>query len=314
MQNDFNMPEQPFNIILSGAGGQLGRSVVAAIGAWPHIRLYAAAHSDWNIAEVGGLERYCTSQRIDVTLPTIVLNAAAYTAVDKAEQEREEAQRINGEAPGLLAADCVRMGFLLLHIGTDYVFDGTASQPLDEEAATHPINHYGRTKILGEEAVRSVMPEGKSLVVRTGWLYSPFGNNFALTMLRLGAERTVLNVVTDQVGTPTYAPHLAECLIRICALAAAEGCFRTRLLHYSDSGVCSWYDMAYTLLHRAGLMPSEGIHPITTAQYPTPAARPAYSVLSKQRLQKLYNIVPPHWSVGLTKLIEQLHEPTERGY
>ncbi len=314
MQNDFNMTKQPFNIILSGAGGQLGRSVVDAVGRFPHVRLYAATHADWDIAEAGGLERYCARQDIDDTLPTIVLNAAAYTAVDKAEQERDEARRINTEAPGLLAVDCARMGFLLLHISTDYVFDGTASQPLDEDAATHPLNHYGVTKIMGEEALLGFMPEGKALVVRTGWLYSPFGNNFALTMLRLGAERTMLNVVADQVGTPTYAPHLAECLMYICSQAATEGSFRTRLLHYSDSGVCSWYDMAYTLLHRAGLMPSEGIHPITTAQYPTPAARPAYSVLSKQRLQKLYNIVPPHWSVGLTKLIEQLHEPTERGY
>ncbi|KGN72760.1 hypothetical protein HQ47_09285 [Porphyromonas macacae] len=305
--------KQTYNLIITGAGGQLGRSLVSAAALQNDtVRLYAATHAELDITQPGALDRYCKTMGIEDTRPTVVINCAAYTAVDKAETEQGAARKLNIEAPKLLAHSCATSGRLLVHISTDYVFDGRGCCPYEEEAATHPLNFYGISKVMGEEVAMGYMPAGQLLVVRTGWLYSPYGSNFALTMLRLACERSSIGVVSDQTGTPTYAPHLAGILLQITALAVEEGSFRTPLLHCSDNGICSWYDMAYMLLSYANKMPPEGVIPIPSTEYPVPAERPLYSVLSKQRLKELYNITPPHWSVGLKKLLLALDESTDR--
>ncbi len=181
--------KQTYNLIITGAGGQLGRSLVSAAALQNDtVRLYAATHAELDITQPGALDRYCKTMGIEDTRPTVVINCAAYTAVDKAETEQDAARKLNIEAPKLLAHSCATSGRLLVHISTDYVFDGRGCCPYEEEAATHPLNFYGISKVMGEEVGMGYMPAGQLLVVRTGWLYSPYGRNFALTMLRLPAN------------------------------------------------------------------------------------------------------------------------------
>ena len=235
--------------------------------------------------------------------PAVIINAAAYTAVDKAESEPDAAQRINAEGPGHLATAARECGACLIHISTDFVFDGTASVPYRPDSATNPVNVYGRTKRDGEQAVLQALPE-RSTIVRTAWVYAATGANFVRTMLRIMRANGAVRVVADQVGTPTAARSLAEALWRIAGTPGIRG-----IHHWTDAGVASWYDFAVAIAEEGGalglLPPDVAVTPITTADYPTAAHRPAYSVLDKRSLAP-YGLSPIHWRQRLRAVLTEI--------
>ncbi|WP_134091982.1 dTDP-4-dehydrorhamnose reductase [Olivibacter sp. XZL3] len=230
--------------------------------------------------------------------PTHVINCAAYTAVDKAEDEVEAATKINAIAPGKLAELCKRFDTILIHISTDFVFEGSQTGLLTEEDATRPTGVYGRTKLTGELAIQAAWE--KHIIIRTSWLYSEYANNFAKTMLRLAKDREELKVVADQVGTPTYALDLAKALCEI--IKKAEGMYG--VYHYSNEGVASWYDFAHAIfeLNHVNIR----LLPIKTSEFPTKAKRPAYSVLDKSKIKKQFNLSIPNWRDSLRVCLERL--------
>ncbi len=240
--------------------------------------------------------------------PHLVINAAAYTAVDKAESEPAAAHRGNAEGPGTLAQACAQQGIRFIHISTDFVFDGTSSQPYRPDAATAPLGEYGRSKRAGELTVQRAQPE--ALILRTGWVYSRFGGNFVKTMLRLMGERDELSVVTDQVGTPTWAHGLAAAVWAAAARPQLSGIY-----HWSDAGVCSWYDFAVAIHEEAlllGLLSRPiKIRPIPAAQYPTPAQRPAYSVLDKSNSWRDFALEGVHWRQQLRAMLADFKEQAD---
>lgn len=235
--------------------------------------------------------------------PNFVINAGAYTAVDKAESEPEFANAINGIAPGILAEECEKLGATLIHISTDYVFDGTKSSPYLETDPTNPLGVYGQSKLIGEEAIRKASE--RHLIIRTAWVYGNGGKgNFVKTMLRLGKDREELRVVYDQVGSPTWTGDLAAAIVQMIPQAKPEN-FGT--YQYTNSGVCSWYDFATAIFEEAKQLgfplKVQRVVPITTPEYPTPAKRPAYSVLSPAKLSALLGNYPPHWRQGLRQML-----------
>lgn len=256
--------------LIAGAAGQLGRALQATAPAGATI--IAPSEADFDIRSDAMVAATMADARADV-----LLNAAAYTAVDRAEQEPEVAHAINAEAAGRLAAAAHAAGACFVHVSTDFIFDGTAATPYPPDATPAPLGVYGATKLAGEQMVLAAHPS--SLIVRTAWVYAAAGNNFVRTMLRLMAERTEVRVVADQVGTPTHADSLARA---IWALLAADA---TGPFHWTDAGVASWYDFAVAIQEEAlalGLLPrAVPVLPIRTADYPTPARRPAFSVLDK---------------------------------
>jgi dTDP-4-dehydrorhamnose reductase len=285
-------------VLVVGAGGQLGRELQRTAPA--NMECVPMTRAQLDIADAMSV-----ATRLAAMAPQLVVNAAAYTAVDKAESEPGAAHRGNAEGPGLLAQACAQQGVSLIHISTDFVFDGAASQPYRPEAATAPLGEYGRSKRAGELAVQSAQPE--ALILRTGWVYSSFGNNFVKTMLRLMGERDELAVVTDQVGTPTWAHGLAEAV-----WAAAERPQLSGIYHWSDAGVCSWYDFAVAICEEAlalGLLARPvKIRPIPAADYPTPARRPAYSVLDKTSSYRDFALEGVHWRQQLRAMLADFKE------
>jgi dTDP-4-dehydrorhamnose reductase len=233
--------------------------------------------------------------------PQLVINAAAYTAVDKAESDTDAAQRTNAAGPLALAQACAEQGVRFIHLSTDFVFDGTASQPYKPAAATAPLGEYGRSKRAGELAVQRLLPH--ALILRTGWVYSRYGSNFVKTMLRLMSQRDELAVVADQIGTPTWAHGLAEAVWASAARPQLSGIY-----HWSDAGVCSWYDFAVAICEEAlalGLLAKPvKIRPITTAEYPTQAPRPAYSVLDKTDSWRDFALAGVPWRQQLRAMLE----------
>jgi dTDP-4-dehydrorhamnose reductase len=282
--------------LITGAGGQVGRMLLETKP--DDVQTVAFAHADLDIAQQDPVRECIGRHR-----PEIIINAAAYTAVDKAESEPEAARRINAQGPAHLAAAAREHGARLLHISTDFVFDGMASTPYRADSVTNPLSVYGRTKRDGELAVLDALPE-RSVVLRTAWVYAAAGANFLRTMLRvMGANRAV-RVVADQVGTPTAARSLAEVLWRIAARDDIRG-----IHHWTDAGVASWYDFAVAIAEEAapiGLLPTDVmVTPITTADYPTPARRPSYSVLDKRSLAPL-GLPPVHWRQRLRGVLKEI--------
>jgi len=258
-------------ILVLGAGGQLGMELFHS--ARPEVECVALARQELDIGDPLAVA-HCLS----ATAPAVIVNAAAYTAVDAAEDNAAAAHRANAQGPANLARSCRELGIRLLHVSTDFVFDGASSQPYRPDAPTAPLGEYGRSKLAGERAVLELCPQ--ALVLRSGWVYSRFGNNFVKTMLRLMAEREQLAVVADQVGTPTWARGLAGALWAAAARPGLSGIY-----HWSDEGSCSWYEFAVAICEEAvdlGLLAkSLPIRPIASSEYPTAARRPAYSVLDK---------------------------------
>lgn len=225
-----------------------------------------------------------------------VINCAAYTAVDKAEGEIGLCTKINCDAVGMLSKACAGKGVKLIHISTDYVFDGKNYKPYTEDDATLPQSVYGQTKLDGEN--QALQNNRDTVIIRTSWLYSEFGNNFVKTMIRLGKEREWLNVVSDQIGTPTYASDLADAILAIVLSAD----FIPGVYHFSNEGVCSWYDFT-KVIHRMTHIDCD-VHPIASTDYPTPAKRPYYSVLNKKKIKDTYSLQIPYWEESLAKCIE----------
>lgn len=281
-----------------GAGGQLGQELQRT--AAPDIKCAPMTRVQLDITDAAAV-----AKSLAHVSPDLVVNAAAYTAVDKAESEPEAAARGNADGPGVLAHACAERGIRLIHISTDFVFDGDASTPYTPQAATAPLGEYGRSKLAGEIAVQRAHQD--ALILRTGWVYSCYGNNFVKTMLRLMSERDELAVVADQVGTPTWAHGLAEAVWAAAARTQLTGTY-----HWSDAGVCSWYDFAVAINEEAlalGLLSKlVKVRPIPGAEYSTPAQRPAYSVLDKTSSWRDFALEGVHWRRQLRAMLVDLKE------
>ncbi|MDR3188932.1 MAG: dTDP-4-dehydrorhamnose reductase [Prevotellaceae bacterium] len=285
-------------ILITGANGQLGSEIRELSPA------YASAFElvFTDVAELDITNPNAVQAFFEAVKPNFVVNCAAYTAVDKAEAEKALAEAINHLAVANLAQASAAAGAYFIHISTDYVFDGKKNTPYREDDATNPQSAYGLTKARGESAALSY---AKGMVIRTGWLYSKFGNNFVKTMLRLGAERQQLGVVADQVGTPTSAADLARCIMSIIGqVAAREREFAGGVFHFSNEGVCSWYDFAVQIM-KLGKRTCR-VLPIESSAYPTPAPRPSYSVLCKEKVRSAYGVEIAHWAESLEVVISQM--------
>ncbi|MEL1263718.1 dTDP-4-dehydrorhamnose reductase [Pseudoxanthomonas putridarboris] len=292
-------------ILLLGANGQVGHELRRSLASLGEVvaTMRSGGLPDGSVCEVADFDRPDTlGALVDRIGPAIVVNAAAYTAVDKAEDDADAAFRANATAPGVLAAACVAHGIPLVHYSTDYVFDGRGTRPYREDDPTAPLGVYGASKLAGEDAIRAA--GGDHLILRTAWVYGAHGHNFLRTMLRLGAERDELRVVADQVGTPTPAYLIADATAALLAREdRPEGTF-----HLTALGETSWHGfaesifagaVAHGLLHRA-----PRVMPITTLEYPTRAARPAYSMLDVERLRKLLPWPIPDWQTGLERVLD----------
>lgn len=278
------------NILITGADGQLGselkKTTFTALD-----EVFFTDVADLDITDKKAIEEYVRRNDIDT-----IVNCAAYTAVDRAEDEPEKAALINTEAVKNLAEVANREGCLLIHISTDYVFDGTASEPYTEKSLTNPQSVYGRTKLAGEQAIKKT--GCLAIVIRTAWLYSEFGHNFVKTMLRLAQEKGELKVVADQVGTPTYAADLAAAIVRI--IADENVADKTGIYHFSNEGECSWFEFAREIVQQSGI--EVAVEPLTTEQYPTKAKRPAYSVLDKTKIKREFGVEVPEWKEALGRM------------
>ncbi|WP_336093975.1 dTDP-4-dehydrorhamnose reductase [Leeuwenhoekiella sp. CH_XMU1409-2] len=280
-------------VLITGAQGQLGREL--ALRKPEEVVFLLKSKKALDLTDSTALERLLVEEQI-----TTVINCAAYTAVDAAEIHKEKAFAINGTAVKTLGALCKKHGIRLIHISTDYVFDGEACQPYQTDAVCNPVNAYGASKREGEEALLALeVPD--CAIIRTSWLYSSFGENFVKTMLRLGQEKEQLNVVDDQVGSPTYAGDLADFILKY---ALGFRSTTTRILHYTNEGMCSWYDFAIEIMRLAGL--SCDVRPIPASAYPTQAKRPSYSVLDTHALKKEFGVPIPYWRSSLETCIKQL--------
>ena len=272
------------NILVTGANGQLGREMQHLGAVSPNNYIFTDV-AELDVTDAGAVLRAAEQTRAEA-----IVNCAAYTNVERAEEDEATADLLNRLAPANLAAAAAATGATLIHISTDYVFDGTAHLPYAEQAPTAPLGVYGRTKLAGEQAVEA---SGCShLILRTAWLYSAFGNNFLKTMLRLTAERESLSVVFDQIGTPTYAGDLALAIFSVIEGGRLRG--NEGIYHFSDEGACSWYDFAVEIAAAAGHDKCR-IEPCHTAEYPSKAPRPAYSVLDKSKFKTTFAIEIPHW-------------------
>ncbi len=281
-------------ILVTGAAGQLGNELHNVLEQnKPGITLYTDIH-DLDLTDAAAVRKYIVDNEI-----SHIVNCAAFTAVDKAEQEPAICAKVNTDAVKNIAEVAADYGVKVIQISTDYVFDGTAHMPYRESDKVNPISTYGTTKRKGEMVLLSMSPD--AVIIRTAWLYSPYGNNFVKTMLRLGAERSELGVVCDQIGTPTYARDLAEAIYAI--LTARQ--WVPGIYHFSDEGACSWYDFTKAI-HRIAGITGCNVKPIMTDDYPTAAARPPYSVLDKTRIKKTYGITIPHWEESLQNCIKQI--------
>ena len=281
------------HVIVTGANGQLGQELQQYGHKLPGFEFHFFSKLEMDISNTVQTEKIF--QQIK---PAYCINCAAYTAVDKAETEKELAFLINSQAAANIAASCIAHHTRLVHISTDYVFDGKHDHPYDEETAVNPQTIYGASKAEGEE--RIMRSGADAIIIRTSWLYSTYGNNFVKTMLRLMDERTEIRVVNDQVGCPTYAADLATAIIGILG-AGEEERWENGIYHYSNSGVASWYEFAVAIKEFAGK--NCEILPITTAGYPTKAKRPAYSVLSTQKIVETFGVYVGNWRLSLEKCI-----------
>ncbi|WP_288130903.1 dTDP-4-dehydrorhamnose reductase [Microbulbifer sp.] len=282
-------------ILVTGKNGQLGQQLQKQAPA--DITVIAHGRETLNVAHKEQVFAVLKQEQ-----PDVVINAAAYTAVDKAESEVEQAHAINAHGPENLALACRELGIRLIHVSTDFVFDGKQSHPYQPGDTRKPLGVYGETKASGEEAIEAILPE--AIIVRTAWVYDREGGNFATTMLRLMSERDQLGIVADQIGTPTWAGTLAQSLYKLAKNPEAKGMY-----HCTDAGAASWYDFAVAIYEEgkaAGLLPKDRevqIGPIATSDYPTPATRPSYSVLDKTRLVADTGLAPKHWRQVLREVL-----------
>ncbi|ACF12122.1 dTDP-4-dehydrorhamnose reductase [Chlorobaculum parvum NCIB 8327] len=286
------------NLLVTGSRGQLGSELQALQNAASDHTWHFCDFPELNITDADKVEVFCRDHEIGA-----IVNCAAYTAVDKAESEPDAAFRVNRDGAASLAATAKAVGAHLVHVSTDYVFDGSNHRPYREDDPVAPCGVYGRSKLEGEEAIRA---SGCShVIIRTSWLYSAHGQNFVKTMLRLGDEREQIGVVFDQVGTPTWAADLAGTIVLMLEQLDPASQY-AESFHYSNEGVCSWYDFAKAIMDAEGL--SCKVSPIESWEFPTPAARPHFSVLNKRKIREFLGIEIPHWHDSLLKMLEELRE------
>ncbi|MGN1375400.1 MAG: dTDP-4-dehydrorhamnose reductase [Prevotella sp.] len=281
------------NILITGCNGQLGNEIQLLENQYPKYRFFNTDVAELDITNQLAVFDYVGRHDIDG-----IINCAAYTAVDKAESNQQLCTALNTEAPAYLAAAVEKRGGWMIQISTDYVFNGSKHKPYIETDTPCPESVYGSTKLAGELGVSKFCKN--TVIIRTAWLYSAFGNNFVKTMIRLGRERDSLGVVFDQIGTPTYARDLAKAIFAIIEKGIVPGVY-----HFSNEGVCSWYDFTKAIHRMAGIDCCK-VNPIHTEEYPTPAARPAYSVLDKTKIKQTYGISIPHWEESLAECVQRL--------
>ena len=281
------------NILITGCNGQLGNEMQLLEKNYPQHQFYNTDVAELDITDQAAIESFVADNEIDG-----IVNCAAYTAVDKAESSKELCTSLNTVAPAYLAAAVEKRGGWIVQVSTDYVFNGKAHTPYKEDDTPSPDSVYGSTKLAGELGVQKFCK--RSMIIRTAWLYSTFGNNFVKTMIRLGKEKQQLGVIFDQIGSPTYAGDLA-----IAIMTAIEKGIVPGVYHFSNEGVISWYDFTKAIHRIAGITTCH-VLPLHTSEYPTPANRPAYSVLDKTKIKQTYDIEIPYWEESLAKCIEKL--------
>ena len=281
------------NILITGCNGQLGNEIQILEKVKPQHTFFNTDVSELDITNQLAIDQFIQENKIDG-----IINCAAYTAVDKAESNKQLCTALNAEAPAYLAMSIEKRGGWIVQVSTDYVFDGTKHTPYVETDTPCPDSVYGSTKLAGEIAVQKLCK--KTMIIRTAWLYSTFGNNFVKTMIRLGKEKSELGVIFDQIGTPTYARDLAVAIMTAVNKGIVPGTY-----HFSNEGVISWYDFTKAIHRIAGI---NGCHvkPLHTAEYPTPANRPHYSVLDKTKIKNTYDIEVPYWEESLQECIKEL--------
>lgn len=280
-------------IVVSGANGQLGMEFRELAPSFPFLEFIFLTREELPVQD-----EQAVRQLFQQSQPSYFINCAAYTAVDKAESEEQLAFEVNAKAPQMLATVAAEFFTRFIHISTDYVFDGTAQRPYKEDDPTNPQSVYGFSKLEGERLTLQANPD--ALIIRTAWVYSEFGKNFVKTMLRLMKEKESINVVNDQVGSPTYAADLAMAILQIIT----SGEWVPGIYHYSNSGVISWYDFAVAIRDITGSHCQ--VNPILSSQYPTPAKRPAYSVLDTSRIRAQYGIDIPEWRTSLAFCLQEM--------
>lgn len=281
------------NILITGCNGQLGNEMQLLEKENPQHQYFNTDVAQLDITNPEAIEEFVNNNAID-----IIVNCAAFTAVDKAESSQELCRLLNAKAPEYLATAVAKRGGYLVQVSTDYVFDGTNHTPYTEDEATCPNSVYGSTKLEGEKLAMAAC--ANTMIIRTAWLYSTFGNNFVKTMIRLGQEKPELGVIFDQIGTPTYAGDLAAAIMAAINHGIVPGIY-----HFSNEGVISWYDFTKAI-HRIAGITSCHVKPLHTAEYPTPAARPHYSVLDKTKIKQTYGIEIPYWEESLEKCVAKL--------
>ena len=283
-------------ILVTGANGQLGREMRNVLESkMPNMTLYTDIE-ELDLTNAKAVENYIIAKEI-----THIINCAAYTNVDRAEEDKLLCASINVNAVKNLAIAADQIGAKIIHISTDYVFDGKSHKPYSESDKVNPISQYGTTKRQGETSLLALAPN--SIIIRTAWLYSPYGKNFVKTMLNLGATHKELRVVCDQIGTPTYARDLAEAIFAI--LSSQQ--WVAGIYHFTNEGACSWYDFTKAIFRIAGIKECK-VYPIPTEDYPTAATRPYYSVLKRDRIKVTYDVEIPYWEESLQECIKRLKE------
>lgn len=294
-------------LLIAGWQGQVARGLVEMAPGDPHVTACAVGRPALDICEAKTIERAMVN-----TGPDVVINSAAYTAVDKAESEQDQAYKMNRDGARALAEAAAKAGIPIIHISTDYVFDGSKPTPYVEDDLTGPVTVYGRSKLEGEEAVRAANP--RHIIVRTAWVHSAGGNNFVRTMLRVAGERDELRVVGDQTGNPTFAPHLSSAILEIARQVKGkpEDFDGWGLYHGAGTGVTTWHGLASEVMRVSGTLggPSVPVQSISTADYPTPAKRPANSALDCTKLQRTFGITLPDWQSGAQACVQRLLQPS----
>ncbi len=289
-------------ILVTGDGGQLSSEIKNLAKQYQMFDITFADEKVLDISDKANIDSFFAKNKFDA-----IVNCAAYTAVDDAEKDYKIARKVNVDGVKNLNEVCKKLEAYFIHVSTDYVFDGSKNRPYKETDITNPKSVYGQTKLDGERVID--FTKDKSIVIRTSWLYSTFGKNFLLTMLNLANERDAVKVVFDQVGTPTYASDLADTILTILhKTSAAPNTFKSGIYHYSNEGVCSWYDFAQAIFNFVGFLCE--VEPIESAQFPTPAPRPAYSVLNKRKIKETFKIKIPHWIDALERCLNKLYTDT----
>lgn len=291
------MKKEKINLLVTGSRGQLGSELRDISTSWPDFSFHFVDVEDLDLTKRDAVAGFFKTHPIDA-----VVNCAAYTAVDLAEDQQDLAYLVNAEAVKTLAELCSERKIRMIHISTDYVFDGESNQPIDENERPNPVSIYGESKLKGEEYLTSILPD--AYIIRTAWVYSVHGKNFVKTIANLARQRDELSVVSDQIGTPTYAYDLAGAIMKMLNAIFNANKDVPGIYHYTNEGVISWYDFAHFIIRHYDLQCK--LKPIRTSEYKTKATRPKFSLLSKRKIAETFGITPPHWHDSLTKCLEKL--------